>query len=518
MSYDIKLNRSCDHRVYEDQITDIDRLTVILNKTMVSASDTTVRINDFVRPANFITEEILREDVSDQITVTNNRLNYTNPTGVVITVARPPIMDGLKIGNMSSNFEDITVRIKVTEEDVSSQFTGDEIYLVTEGKPILRDSEYDYTYEGISGKDVTVTVNGFVVDVVNITAKIGVIQLKYKPIAGDTVKVTYRFKAAVKTINSEEGVVVLKEMPLLGQEVKIAYFAKINDGWYTQKSSRSYLPNASDVVFYKNKNTDRSIAVLEDDSEWFQNQTANDNPLVFRTKHWPLLPLFQNFQSTPSNTLNNAITVFLNGKKTPVADINPNDGYVKLTVRPTTTDLVQATYYWQNERVVDRIGVEYTVAEQSCSKCRGNKDMADYCVNPIGSYLTVDRENKLIQDLKKIIVTILGSDKVATWYGTTFEKMIGQKMLFDYTKTRISGEIIEALTRLKNAQIKQEEYQEVTDNEFLDFISGIVVTQSEEDASYYSAEVAVVTQAGTAFVINQPLIYPEDRLYATTGV
>ena len=76
----------------------------------------------------------------------------------------------------------------------------------------------------------------------------------------------------------------------------------------------------------------------------------------------------------------------------------------------------------------------------------------------------------------------------------------------------VEGTLYPLLTRLKNAQIQQEEYQEVTDKEFLDFVQGIEITRSELDPTFFTAVVDVVTQAGTPFVIEEQIIFPEDRI------
>lgn len=499
MSYDIKLTRPVDNRIVgEEQIVEHDHETVILNRPMVNTSDVIVRINDFIRPYNFQTEVLLREDVSDQFNGNTN----------TIFVRNGPIYDGLKIGNISENEEDVVVRIKV-EEDVSGQLTGVEDFFITEGKPILRFNNYDFN-SLVTTKDVVVKINGNELtyqQITDVNADLGRIQLDEIPQSTDTVTVTYYFKAAIKMYDPINGRIVLKETPKLGQEVKVQYYSRVNDGWRIEESERSLIENARDIIFYRRKNTNRVLVQFENATPQF---TGNER--IFYTANKPLLPLYQSFTSTIDETLNNSVAVTISGRQVPVAGVEASTGKITLFETPEATDIVLVSYYYQSDEILDRITVDYTTEYRYCLKCLGHVNLADYKVDNLGIYEIVERENKLVQDLRKIIITVRGSDPVATWYGTTFTESIGTKIFPEIAKTRISGEIIEALTRLKNAQIQQEEYQEVTSREFLDYIQNIEVEQSEVDPSYYKATVDVVTQEGTPFEVEEP-IFPEDFLY-----
>ena len=138
-----------------------------------------------------------------------------------------------------------------------------------------------------------------------------------------------------------------------------------------------------------------------------------------------------------------------------------------------------------------------------CDKCSKYSDLLDYSVNKLGAYEKVIEENKLIQDLKKIVRTILGSDPVAKWYGTSFESIIGTKMFVEITKAKIANDISVALSKIKSAQIQQEEYQEVTDNEFLDVVTKIDVQQSVSDPTLFIVDVDVSTQSGRLVSVNE---------------
>lgn len=501
MSYDIKLGRPSNYKIIEeDQIIEDDNVTVILNRPLNNTSNVIVRINDFRRSMDFKTEILLREDVSSQFLVSND----------TIFVKYGPIFDGLKIGNITTYPEDVIVRIMVEDEDVSGQLTGIENYFIVEGKPILKSNNYDFN-SLVEKDDIIVKINGTELstsDIFDINAQTGRIQLNLIPESTDVVTISYYFRAKIKTLDSINGRIVLQEKPKVGQEVKVQYFSQQSDGWYLEKTNRSLFEEAYDVKFYQRKNTARVLVEKENVSSQFSGIERR-----FVTANSPLLPLYQDFTSTLEETLNNAATVFINGVKAPISGIIPETGEITLFDIPKADDLVQVTYYYASTLIPDRISVDYAVNKEYSEKATKHINLADYRIDNLGNYAKVRDEEKLIQDLRKIIVTVKGSDPVAQWYGTIFNIVIGAKTLQEYVKTRISGEIIDALTLLKNAQIQQEEYQTVTPNEFLDFIKNIEVEQSTTDPTYWKAVVDVITQAGTAFELEEPIVYPEDRLY-----
>ena len=502
MSYDIKLTRPNNYMtVEEDQIVDVDALTVVLNKPMNSSANVVVRINDFRRPSDFKTETLLREDVSNQITVSNTSTIY---------VKSGPIYNGLKMNVLATNKDDVVVKIKVVEEDVSSQLTGIENYFVVEGHQLLKLNNYDFN-SIITNDDVIIKKNGIELlsdEITDINAASGRIQLVEIPLSTDIITVTYCFRAKVKTLDSINSRIVLKERPVVGQTVVIQYYARVNDGWQIVKSNKSLYENAKDVVFYRKKNTSR----IKISNESLNSQVTGSTN-TFKVSHFPLLPLYQDFSSDYTDTLNNAVVVTVNGIPTPVYQINPTNGTIALFIYPQVGDLVLASYFYENELTPDRISVDYSTEEKYSSTHFGNVNIADYFIDKLGVYDKVINENKLIQDLRKIIATQRGSDPVAPWYGTNFASFIGTKQLPEFAKTRISSEIVEALTRLKSAQIQQQEYQTVTDNEFLDFIKSVVTTQDEYEPTYYRSAVAVVTQLGKMYEIDEPIFYQEDRIF-----
>jgi len=483
MSYDIKLSKVCDNKVvWDDHIVESDFKTVEL-RIPVSNSNMVVRINDFKRSKEFQNEFLIREDVSSQVTGSNN----------TFFVSKGPIYSGLKLKKLETRKENIIVRVKVTDEDASGQFTGIENYFFTQGKPLLKSNNYDFN-SFLEKKDVQITLNGVLIEasqIDNIDPRTGRIQLNFIPITTDIVKITYYYRAKIKEFDAQQSRVTIKEIPKSGQEVFIVYYSLQNDGWYLQASKRGLIQRTQDIVFYRNKNTNRFFI----NKEYVSNQLDGTNK-QFVTSSFPILPLYQVFSSLYADTLNNAVIVFLNDVRIPISGIDPEKGLITLFQTPKTTDVVQISYYYEEDLIPDRISVDYYTDSTYCDKCSKYSDLIDYTIDKLGKYEKVFDENKLIQDLKKIVRTILGSDPVATWYGTTFDKIIGSKSFPEIIKTKIASEIYTAFSKLKSAQIRQEEYQVVTDNEFLNVIQSVSVEESTAYPTLYEVKVELVTQSG----------------------
>jgi phage baseplate assembly protein W len=490
MSYDIKLSKICDNKVvWDDHVVENDLKTVILG-VPISNSNVTVRINDFKRPVDYLAEIMLREDLTSQVTGTNR----------TFFVSQGPIYNGLKLNQLATHFEDVAVKIKVVDEDVTGQFTGVEDFFYTQARPLLRANLFDFN-SFITFDDIIIKVDDVIINsdqIVSVDAKTGKIQLNFIPLITNIITITYSYKAKITELNAQQSRVIIKEFPKLGQEVTIAYYSKQNDGWYLKTSDKALIERSQDIVFYRSRNTNRFFVSKENVSSQFTGVEK-----VFYTQHYPLLPIFQVFKTTPDETLNNAALVFINNVRVPVAGISSEEGKITLYQIPKDSDIVEVSYYYQSVIEPDRISVDYFVESIYCDKCSKYSDLLDYSVDRLGKYEKVFDENKLSQDLKKIIRTILGSDPVATWYGTSFELIIGTKIFPDITKTKIINEFVTALSKLKSIQIQQEEYQTVTDSEFIDTVSKIDVQESVTVPSLYTADIGIITQSGRLVPITE---------------
>ena len=109
----------------------------------------------------------------------------------------------------------------------------------------------------------------------------------------------------------------------------------------------------------------------------------------------------------------------------------------------------------------------------------------------------------------KIVSTIKGSNTEHPWYGTTLENLIGYSLIPDILQTRISVEIQNAMRDLKELQVKQSEYQTLTNNEFLDTIKDLIVLQDTSDPSYWTAQLSLITQARTIAELTETIRFEQ---------
>jgi len=159
----------------------------------------------------------------------------------------------------------------------------------------------------------------------------------------------------------------------------------------------------------------------------------------------------------------------------------------------------------------DWVEISYFSAVRNCPKCGGFDLQYDYEYSNIGRPVTVINEEKLAQDMEKIVLTIKGSSIYYTWYGTLMVSMIGAKQPRHSIKVRLQREVAEALDNLKSIQEKQEAFQTVTDREALFQLQGVSVVETT-DPTLYRIFVRAQTQAGGTAEFERPLRFDQGFL------
>ena len=122
--------------------------------------------------------------------------------------------------------------------------------------------------------------------------------------------------------------------------------------------------------------------------------------------------------------------------------------------------------------------VTYFTARETCPRCHGIGIEYDYVPYLDGDPDIVENEELLVQMVEKIILTILGTDPFAGWYGTDLLTLVGTKIV-DFIQREISRQISTALSRLQNIHAQQQRVQQVTDAEFLAPLDQVNVTVSD---------------------------------------
>lgn len=116
-------------------------------------------------------------------------------------------------------------------------------------------------------------------------------------------------------------------------------------------------------------------------------------------------------------------------------------------------------------------------------------------INPNGSLQTVRDNEKLIQDILKIVLTSSGSNKIFHWYGSTLgTSVIGNVLEQSQLETEISRSIQSALNNLIALQKAQSRTQYVSAGETIAAIRGVYVLKSDEDPRLYEIGISVLTR------------------------
>lgn len=110
--------------------------------------------------------------------------------------------------------------------------------------------------------------------------------------------------------------------------------------------------------------------------------------------------------------------------------------------------------------------ISYSVLSNLCPKCTGQKILNDFSYNSLGKINTVQNEEKLLQEVKKGLLTELGSNPFHSWIGTRINSLLGSKIFsIDSLRANLIQEVSNYLERYLDVQFQQARFQEVTDRE-----------------------------------------------------
>jgi len=120
---------------------------------------------------------------------------------------------------------------------------------------------------------------------------------------------------------------------------------------------------------------------------------------------------------------------------------------------------------------------------------------SDLKIKSDGSIKTITDTAKLRQDILKIILTSLGSNKFHPWYGCAIgESTIGKNLPEDILDMEIKTSIEQSLEKLKTLQSAQASSQRVTLAELIAEIGNIEAGRNPIDPRQVNITVAVLTK------------------------
>jgi len=495
MSLDTRLSTLCDHReIGEDHsVEPLDNKTIYLDSQLGSTELITVRYNGVSLNRNNQSEFFDTEDVTSQVTGSTSQF----------VISKPPMTDGSGNRQLADGPYDATVRVSVFDEDASEQFTGTEITLVTQHRPLM--SQFNVFATKLTDENVTVKVNSVEVDVESIEPKFGKIILVDAPLATDTVTVSYTYRARIDSINGDAGVIVIKETPEVGHEVVINYYRLIPDGWTISIDNTTL---TASIILDQPKQSNRFIALDEDVSDQFTGTETS-----FTTEHAPFIPPRAKLTTEPIETLVTDLIIKVNGERVTALRFDYDTGEVELGFAPEATDTVTITYNYRDDNApTDVFSIDYQVPLESCRKCNRTEVLNDFSYDRLGQLTTVEKEDKMLQDLLKLSTAIKGTNGAHPWYGTSLISFIGKKKLPQYFEMKFKAELVNAGERMKDLQNQQVQYQNVDDEEFFSFLDNITIRQDTQDLNFYEVDATVVSQAATSIELSTDFLFNQQNV------
>lgn len=209
---------------------------------------------------------------------------------------------------------------------------------------------------------------------------------------------------------------------------------------------------------------------------------------------------------------NRQVTVRINGYL--IDPLNPLFGYatrdvngnIVLNVYDDEASVAPKTQKLVFNRPIspdDIVEVSYSSPLAYCRKCFGTSLVFDYEVLSDGTgFRKVTGLSKLRQDCLKAVLTVSESNIFHPWAGTSIESLIGEKYS-DVTLIDIKREIGSTLNGLKNLQISQATYQQLSSDEVLLSIDSISLYKSEYDPTIILIEIDITSGSGQQLSISQ---------------
>jgi phage baseplate assembly protein W len=118
----------------------------------------------------------------------------------------------------------------------------------------------------------------------------------------------------------------------------------------------------------------------------------------------------------------------------------------------------------------------------------------DLVLDSSGQLNIVERNDKLVQDIIKVLLTDLGENKFHPYYGSPTGKLdVGSILDQDFFKTKIEDGVIQAINNLIALQKNQSKYQYITPGETILEVSGVRVSRDTNDPRMWSVFVSVIT-------------------------
>jgi len=197
--------------------------------------------------------------------------------------------------------------------------------------------------------------------------------------------------------------------------------------------------------------------------------------------------------------------------------IEPNNAKFGWSLQNDETSLFtkrsKLVFNYSRKSKDDYYMVTYLAQPKFCPKCHGLRVHNDISYTKLGKLCVVKNEEKLLQEVKKGLATILGSNPFHLWIGTQIHTLIGSKVYnLDLIRARIVEEISRYLEKYIDIQLQQSGYQEVTAREAFGHILSIEAEPQESvDVSYWIISVLFSNRTGADLLYERKIKIPDPK-------
>ncbi len=120
----------------------------------------------------------------------------------------------------------------------------------------------------------------------------------------------------------------------------------------------------------------------------------------------------------------------------------------------------------------------------------------DLSISSTNDLAKVQDLEKLVQDILKLLMTELGSNKFHSWYGSSLsQSMVGSGFDGQFLTTIAEGQIRSGLETIMNLQREQAAQQKVTPSELLASVKQISVQRNTVDPTFFTITLEVLTRS-----------------------
>ncbi|MDB4330348.1 hypothetical protein N9948_01360 [bacterium] len=217
----------------------------------------------------------------------------------------------------------------------------------------------------------------------------------------------------------------------------------------------------------------------------------------------------------PRVTSSSEIRLFINGFE--VEQDSPRDGW--------SIQGDDLSFNYQKSKIIlnkkrkstnDFFLISYSVLPDLCPKCISLRVHNDESYTNLGLISFVQNEEKLIQEVKKGLLTELSSNPFHTWIGTEIHKLIGTKVYnADTVRANLVQEVSVYLDKYLDVQTQQTQYQSVTDREAFFQTLLIDADFDPEDPTIWTLTVIFQNRTGADMVFEKKLELPSQSNFSS---